>query len=181
MEDPDAKYTDRNFNVFLQGSYGNDTNIWSESDVDVVIRYDGAFYHDIDQRPADEQAAFQAAYPKSGTYKYDDFKAHVTQALKAKFGDSVKPGTKAIKIGAKGNRRSADVIVAFEFRRYFKFKGMGVLNDEHVTGMCFFLNDGTRVAWCSPLWLKHSPQLKRNPRRPPFSRSRRCRARLRFT
>jgi hypothetical protein len=146
LEDANAKYTDRNFNPFLQGSYGNDTNTWAESDVDVVIRYDGAFYHDIEERPPDEQAAFYLAHPDKGTYKYDDFKAHVTQALKAKFGDSVKPGTKAIKIEAKGNRRSADVIVAFEFRRYYKFKGTGVLNDDHVTGICFFLSDGTRVA-----------------------------------
>src|SRR6516164_3447684 len=85
LEDANAKYTDRNFNPFLQGSYGNDTNTWAESDVDVVIRYDGAFYHDIEERPPDEQAAFYLAHPDKGTYKYDDFKAHVTQALKAKF------------------------------------------------------------------------------------------------
>ena len=36
LEDANAKYTDRNFKIFLQGSYGNDTNIYAESDVDVV-------------------------------------------------------------------------------------------------------------------------------------------------
>src|SRR5580700_11338004 len=74
LEDGNATYTDRNFKVFLQGSYGNDTNIYAESDVDVVIRYDGAFFHDINERPTDEQAAFNAAYPKNGTYSYNDFK-----------------------------------------------------------------------------------------------------------
>jgi hypothetical protein len=68
LEDRNATYKDRNFKVFLQGSYGNDTNIYAESDVDVVIRYDGVFFYDINQRPADEQAAFNAAYPNSGTY-----------------------------------------------------------------------------------------------------------------
>ena len=144
LEDAKAKYTDRDFKIFLQGSYGNDTNIWAESDVDVVIRYDGAFYHDIKSRPADEQAEFEAAYPNSGTYSYKDFKEHVRQALNAKFGESVKPGSKAIKIEASGNRRNADVIVAFEFRRYYKFKG--IYDESHETGMCFFLSDGTRVA-----------------------------------
>jgi hypothetical protein len=144
LEDANANYTDRNFKVFLQGSYGNDTNIYAESDVDVVIRYDGTFYHDIKERPADEQAAFHAAYPNSGTYPYSDFKEHVRQALRAKFGNSVKPGTKAIRIEANGNRRNADVIVAFEFRRYYKFKAS--YDESHVTGMCFFLSDGTRVA-----------------------------------
>jgi hypothetical protein len=155
LEDVNAKYTDRNFKVFLQGSYGNDTNIYAESDVDVVIRYDGAFFHDINQRPAEEQAAFNTAYPNNGSYSYNDFKEH---ALRAKFGDSVEPGTKAMRIAGNGSRRNADVIVAFEFRRYYKFKSS--YDESHVTGMCFFLKDGTRVAnypnlHCENLTIKH--------------------------
>jgi len=144
LEDPNANYPDRKFDVFLQGSYGNDTNIWAESDVDVVIRYYGAFYDDIEERPADEQAAFLAAYPVKYKYVWKDFKEHVTQTLRSNFGDSVKPGTKAITIEASGNRRKADVIVAFEFHRYYKFKS--IYDERHETGMCFFLKDGTRVA-----------------------------------
>ena len=144
LEDANAKYPDRKFKVFLQGSYGNDTNIYAESDVDVVIRYQGAFYEDIEDRPADEQAAFHAAFPIKSNYVFKDFKEHVTQALRSKFGDSVKPGTKAILVEASGNRRKADVIVAFEFHRYHKFKS--VYDEKHDTGMCFFLKDGTRVA-----------------------------------
>lgn len=144
LEDKDANYKDRDFKVFLQGSYGNDTNIYAESDVDVVIRYDGEFYHDIKQRPEDEQAAFHAAYPGNGSYAYSDFKEHARLALRSKFKDSVKPGTKAITIEADGNRRKADVIVAYQFRRYYKFKS--TYDENHVTGMCFFAKDGTRVA-----------------------------------
>ena len=107
LEDATATYTDRNFKVFLQGSYGNDTNIYAESDVDLVIRYDCAFFHDIEERPTDEQGAFNAAYSTKPTYSYSDFKEHVRRALKSKFGESVKPNTKAIKIGASGNRRNA--------------------------------------------------------------------------
>jgi hypothetical protein len=144
LEDANAKYTDRTFEVFLQGSYGNDTNIWAESDVDVVIRYDGAYYQDIDKRPLDEQMAYYAAFPNRGTYSYDDFKKHAQQALEYKFGKSLKPGTKAIKIEASGNRRNADVIVAFQYQRFYKFKS--VYDEQHVTGMCFLLSDGTQVA-----------------------------------
>jgi tRNA nucleotidyltransferase (CCA-adding enzyme) len=56
LEAASANYTDRNFEVFLQGSYGNDTNVFAESDVDIVIHYDGAFYHNINQLPADQQS-----------------------------------------------------------------------------------------------------------------------------
>ena len=41
-------YSDKNYKVFLQGSYGNDTNIWAESDVDVVIRLDDCFHSDLE-------------------------------------------------------------------------------------------------------------------------------------
>jgi hypothetical protein len=158
LEDANAKYTDWNFKVFLQGSYGNDTNIWAESDVDVVIRYDGAYYHDIAERPVDEQMAYYAAFPNKGTYSYDDFKEHVRLALVSAFGKSVKPGTKAIRVDANGNRRNADVIVAFQYRRYYKFKA--VYDESHVTGICFFLSDGTQVAnypnqHCENLTTKH--------------------------
>lgn len=144
LEDANAPYKNRNFKIFLQGSYGNDTNIWAESDVDVVIRYEGAFFHDVEQRPQGEQALFHQAYPNDGTYPYKDFKEHVRQVLRANFGSYVIPGTKAIRIEGSGNRRNADVIVAFEFRRYYSFHG--IYNENHATGMCFFLADGTRVA-----------------------------------
>jgi len=143
LEDPKASYTSRNFEVFLQGSYGNDTNIFAESDVDVVIRYNGAFFHDLSGLPADQKQAFTSFFP-DGTYLYDAFKGHVQAALQAAFGQSVKPDKKAIKIAANGSRRNADVIVAFEFRRYHQFNGQ---NDQRFdTGICFFTQDGTRIA-----------------------------------
>lgn len=144
LEDTNAQYKNRNFKVFLQGSYGNDTNIYAESDVDVVIRYDGAFFHDIKTRPLDEQAAFHQTFPNAGGYRYGEFKAHVTNALVSKFGEAVKPGKKAIRIEGNGNRRNADVIVAFEYRRYYRFKG--VFDESHVTGMCFFGSGGKQIA-----------------------------------
>jgi len=158
LEDTEAPYKSRNFKVFLQGSYGNDTNIYAESDVDVIIRYDGAFFHDISERPNDEQTAFHTAFPNDGTYAYNEFKDHVVQALRNKFGNSVKPGAKAIKIEGNGNRRNADVIVAFEFRRYYRFNSL--YNESHVTGMCFFDSKGNRIAnypnqHCENLTAKH--------------------------
>ena len=158
LEDTEAPYRSRTFKVFLQGSYGNDTNIYAESDVDVIIRYDGAFYHDIYERPAEEQTAFHTAYPDGATYSYKDFKDHVVHALRNKFGNSVKPGAKAIKIEGNDNRRNADVIVAFEFKRYYHFKSQ--YNENHVTGMCFFDSGGNRIAnypnqHCQNLTTKH--------------------------
>src|SRR5882724_10621975 len=87
LEDANAQYTSRNFKVFLQGSYGNDTNIFAESDVDVVIRYDGSFFRDLQSLPAEQLAAYNNYYD-APDYPYSDFKAHVHQALKTSFGAS---------------------------------------------------------------------------------------------
>jgi hypothetical protein len=143
LEDQGAAYKDRNFKIFLQGSYGNDTNIYAESDVDVVIRYDGAFFHDVARRPADEQAAFNSAFPNSGTYTYAAFKEDVANALRSKFGNAVTISERAIKINGSGDRRSADVIAAFEYRRYYKFKS--IYDENRATGICLFATDGTRI------------------------------------
>ena len=45
---PTAPYAGRAYDVFLQGSYGNDTNIYAESDVDTVIRLDAIFGYGLD-------------------------------------------------------------------------------------------------------------------------------------
>jgi hypothetical protein len=158
LEAPGAPYKDRNFTVFLQGSYGNDTNIYAESDVDVVIRYNGVFYSDLTDLSAEQKTAFDRAFP-TGSYPYNDFKGHVQSALTSAFGAAaVKPGTKAITILANNSRRSADVIVAFEFHRYYRFNS--VLDDSHETGMCFFDSAGNRIAnypdqHCENLTAKH--------------------------
>ena len=158
LEDANAPYKSRDFKIFLQGSYGNDTNIYAESDVDLIIRYDGAFFHDINERPDEERSAFHAAYPGIASYAYKDFKDHVVQTLRNKFGTYVKPGDKAIKIEGNGNRRNADVIVAFEFRRYYHFKSQ--YDENYASGMCFFNSKGTRIAnypnqHCANLTTKH--------------------------
>ncbi len=143
LEAASAPYTDRNFTVFLQGSYGNDTNIYAESDVDVVIRYNGAFYSDLSNLPPDQAAAQDRAF-SAGTYPYRDFKSHVQTALTSAFGvGAVTPGTKAIKINANNSRRSADVVVAFTHHRYYGFTS--IYDPNHVTGISFFDSHWNRI------------------------------------
>jgi hypothetical protein len=141
LEASDTKYAAKSFKVFLQGSYGNDTNIYAESDVDVVIRLDSIYHYDVTALNPQELAAFNAAFVP-GTYPYADYKAHVVEALEESFEDDVKPGTKAIKIKANGSRRSADVVVATEFRRYYS----GPFGVQFERGICFFDSSGDRIA-----------------------------------
>jgi len=143
LEASNTPYYGKNFLVFLQGSYGNDTNIYSESDVDVVIRLDSVFFHDLSEMPQEQQSAFIAAHTDS-IYKYDNFKSEVLTTLNTNFGQSVKAGTRAIKISANGNRRNADVLIATEYRRYHKF--ISLSDQEYDLGICFFTSTGTKIA-----------------------------------
>ena len=139
LEASDANYAGKSFQVFLQGSYGNDTNIYAESDVDVVILLDSIYYYDIEDLTPDEQARFNAALTP-GTYPYANYKADVNAALLRSFGATdVHPDKKAIKIKANGGRRSADVVVATEFQRYSSFPG---IPDR---GICLFTSTGERI------------------------------------
>ncbi len=147
LEAKGTKYADKSFDVFLQGSYGNDTNIYAESDVDVVIRIDDLYYYDISGLNEADKQTFNASL---GTviYGLSDFKADVIAALKKSFDagkifdpPDVQPGKKAIKIKANGNRRNADVLPSAQFRRYYSTTtGM-----QYTSGICFFDTSGKRI------------------------------------
>jgi hypothetical protein len=142
LEAQDAQYASRNFSIFLQGSYCNDTNIFAESDVDVVICYDGAFFHNVHELPSDHQTAFNVAF-SDGTYTYSAFKDHVRAALESAFPGSVAPGKKAIKIRGNGSRRSADVVVAFGYNHYSQFTSS---SDQPISnGIAFFTSSNSRI------------------------------------
>lgn len=138
LESTGSAYAGKDYTVFLQGSYGNDTNIYSESDVDIVIRLNSCFYHDIESLPDDQRATFKKAHSDT-TYGYFEFKKDVLALLEDMYGNSVKPGDKAIKIKASGNRRNADVLVTTEYRRYYKF--LSEYDKSHEPGICFFRNN----------------------------------------
>jgi hypothetical protein len=120
LVESDSPYKDKQFDVFLQGSYGNDTNIYSESDVDIVIRYDSAFKYDISQIPPAQQAAFHAEF-SAASYDLPAFKEDVIAVLRQRFGRDVEVGNKAISIKANNGRRKADVIATYKFRGYSAF------------------------------------------------------------
>jgi hypothetical protein len=85
---------------------------------------DRAYFRDISRLTPAENAAYVGATGGNAAYTFQTFKADVIKSLKAKFGNDVDTShKKAIKISANGNRRSADVLVCQDFRRYLKYTG----------------------------------------------------------
>jgi len=142
LEDDSAAYAERSYSIFLQGSYGNDTNIYADSDVDVVMMLERLHYHDLSRLP-DEDKAAHARDRTSGGYGFNDFKRDVLAQLIRRFGDSVDPGHKAIFIEGNANRRDCDVLACVEFRRYTRYKS---LQDHRFhKGICFWTNAGVQI------------------------------------
>lgn len=139
-----SPYSGKNYNVFLQGSYGNDTNIYAESDVDIVIKLNDCFYHDLSELPDDQSAIFRIDHPGTASYTHKEFKRDVLSILTTKYGNDVKAGDKAISIAGSGIRRKADVIAAVQYKRYTNY--FGVSSQHYYDGMCFFTGSGIKIA-----------------------------------
>lgn len=142
LETAGSPYAGKNYNVFLQGSYGNNTNIYAESDVDIVIQLNDCFRHDFNKLPDDQKKAFKAAH-SNATYTHGEFKRDVRSVLEAEYGDDVNPGDKAINIAANGGRRRADVVAAVQYRRYHRF--LSLSDQRYDEGICFFSGSGVEI------------------------------------
>jgi hypothetical protein len=110
--------SERNIDVFTQGSYKNNTNVRQDSDVDICVCCRDVFY---DVLPQDGSIKEESLNFTISDYEYSRFKNEVEAALIAKFGrDMVTRGNKAFDVHATSYRIDADVVPAFEHRRYYK-------------------------------------------------------------
>jgi hypothetical protein len=115
----------RDIDVVPQGSYQNNTNARLQSDVDVCVRLNDAFFYDL---PAGVTAADLNIVP--ATYTYSQFKSDVEKALTDHFGKAaVTRGNKAFDIHENAYRIDADVVAAFRYRRYDRTGGELVLHE----------------------------------------------------
>jgi hypothetical protein len=142
LEDASAAYNNRSYSTFLQGSYGNDTNIFADSDVDVVMRLDSVFYTDLDALSDADKAAHNAAR-SDADYDFKMWKADVVTQLGKKFTGKVDSGKKAIFVKGEGNRRDADVLACVQLRKYLHFKTWN--DSSYVDGICFWNSAGQRI------------------------------------
>ncbi len=99
------------------------------------MRLDSIYGYDISDLPPEQQAAFQQDF-SAATYAFAEFKEGVVACLSNAFGvDNVTPGNKAVRIKAGGSRRSADVVVCYQYRRYLRFNSSD--DYEYISGIIF--------------------------------------------
>lgn len=142
LEDERAPYASRTYEVFLQGSYGNDTNVYRESDVDIVICLSSVYYHDVSELTEQEATAFHADW-RAANYTFNQYKADVTNWLKQCFGDGVRAGSKAISVPGNESRRDADVLACVEHQRYTSYRSSW--DRSYQRGICFWTAEGEKI------------------------------------
>jgi len=112
--------------IYLQGSYRNATNIYGDSDVDVVVELQSTFYKDVSNLDA-AQISLQAAAYGPGAVTFETLKEEVLRTLQDYYGSSrVRLRDKCIKVNFGPGRITADVVPAFQHRRYTFFYGPGL-------------------------------------------------------
>jgi hypothetical protein len=134
---------DYRFEVYLQGSYANATNIRSDSDVDIVAQLTSSFLHNISALSSTDRARFDSHF-SSATHGYAEFRRDVLVALQAYYGIAkVSEGNKCLKIEGTSSRLPADLLVAQEYRWYLAFPSAE--QQQYIEGVAFWTRDGRQV------------------------------------
>lgn len=128
----------RRIKVFLQGSYANNTNVRTQSDVDIAVVEEDIFRTRYRSGATDANYGFSTAASRSQT-----FKDEVEKALKEKFGSDVSRENKSIKINGNTYRKDADSVPC---RRYKDFSGDYSNNpDNYVGGILIKADSGEEI------------------------------------
>ncbi|CCF85378.1 nucleotidyltransferase domain-containing protein [Nitrolancea hollandica] len=133
---------DVNWDVYLQGSYGNDTNIYGETDVDIIVQLNSTFRRELGLLTAAEAASYKAAFSPA-TYHWDDFRTDVLATLREYYGAlAITEGKHCINVAGKQGRLPADVVVALQYRSYRRFKSLA--DQDYVEGILFYTHPEER-------------------------------------
>lgn len=127
--------------IFLQGSYKNSTNVKQDSDVDIVVCYNEAYFSDLSGLSEQDKNLHKSS-TTSHDYSFAQFKNDVEQYLKIQFGTLTERKNKCIRINKNSYRVNADVIPCFVFKRfgspyYIEAEGIQLLSDNGDTVRSF--------------------------------------------
>ena len=111
--------SDITYEVFLQGSYKNDTNLGDDSDVDLLVRLNQRLrprVAELSGRHLQEDASHQGAYRR-----WKSFRDHALKAMRARFGNAAESGRKTVKVPKGKIPADADFVVTLRYREGIAF------------------------------------------------------------
>lgn len=128
----------RQIKLFVQGSYANNTNVRTRSDVDIAVVQEEIFQTIYRSGVTDENYQFSNASDTPKT-----FKDEVQECLEYKFGNDVERKNKSIKVHGNTYRKDADTVPCLRYRDYRQDYQNNVNN--YIGGIVIKADDGTRI------------------------------------
>ena len=100
--------------IYAKGSYANNTNVRSDSDVDIAVECTEVLYWE-----ETEQGIYKPSSPYQGIWTPNKLRSELVAALEKKFPEQVDTsGSTAIQINSSSARIDADVVPCFTYRCY---------------------------------------------------------------
>jgi len=133
-----SMYDSRKIKIFIQGSYANNTNVRTQSDVDIAVVQEEIFQTVYRKGVSDSNYNFSTAKPTKKS-----FKDEVEECLKSKFGRDVERKNKSIKIHGNTYRKDADTVPCRRYRDYRQ----DYYYDEnnYIGGIVIIADNGERI------------------------------------
>lgn len=114
--DAHEPFNDCSLKVFAKGSYANNTNVRTDSDVDIAVQCTDCQYWE-----ESEKGNHPSSNPYEGIWTPAKLRAELLAAMREKFPGQVdSSGSTAIQINSSSARVDADVVPCFSFRYYMK-------------------------------------------------------------
>lgn len=124
LEANDSGLNRPDFEIYLQGSYRNSTNIRADSDVDLVVQYNKYFRRDLTRLSPVEVQRYEASH-HNVDYGPVNWRSDVEKALRKKFPGRVQlGGGKAFHVVTGPGNMTADVLPALLHKQYTYFESV---------------------------------------------------------
>ena len=107
-------FKDCKLSIYAKGSYRNNTNVRSDSDVDIAVECTECCYWD-EQSPGNHPSISKY----SGSWTPAKLRSELVKALESKFPGQVDTsGSIAIRVDPSSSRVDADVVPCFSYKKY---------------------------------------------------------------
>lgn len=133
-----SSYGSRQIKIFIQGSYANNTNVRTESDVDIAIVQEEVFQTIYRSGITDQNYHFTTVPDAPKT-----FKDEVQECLEYKFGTDVERKNKSIKVHGNTYRKDTDTVPCQRYKDYRQDYRDDPEN--YIGGIAIKADDGTRI------------------------------------
>ena len=135
--------SDFKYDIYLQGSYKNSTNISKSSDVDIVIELTSVYFPNTQLLTEDHKRIYESSRNPS-KYRFAEFKSNVHSALVSGFDNKViNPADKCIKLIEHDNFCNADIVPCFTHKKFTMFESYS--KSRYNEGIEFITDSGQTI------------------------------------